>query len=125
MNREETKEAIKVMQHYADGGAIQLSRKNANDWTDVDFKPRWDWMTRDYRIKPTPKLRPYTFEELCEAVKKHGIVVRDNESQVYTIVYFNEAHIRFSGDCKENYTEFFVNNVWLDDGSPCGVMEEE
>ena len=55
MNREETKAAIEVMQHFADGGEVERKRP-FSDWeTEVD-NPAWNWEGRCYRkavIKPS------------------------------------------------------------------------
>ena len=57
MNREETKKAIEVMQHYADGGDVQLRSSEGERWFDLASMctPRWQWVTFEYRIKPTPR----------------------------------------------------------------------
>lgn len=61
MNREETKEAIKVMQAYVDGKTIE-SRKllRSGYWSAVQADntqstPMWDWFECRYRIKPEPR----------------------------------------------------------------------
>ena len=54
MNREETKEAIKVMQHYADGGEVEYRSCDKSDWS-FDDSPWWNWISYTYRIKQTPK----------------------------------------------------------------------
>ena len=46
----ELKEMIKVMQHYADDGEIEASKKHAQIWVGASL-PCWDWDTFDYRIK--------------------------------------------------------------------------
>ena len=52
MTREETLEAIKVMQHYADGGEVE--RWEAGEWV-LTSAPTWAWILTDYRIKKTTK----------------------------------------------------------------------
>ena len=48
----ELKEMIKVMQHFADGGEVECSIKEENNW--INFSSYcWNWETRDYRIKET------------------------------------------------------------------------
>lgn len=44
----ELKEMIKVMQHFADGGEIEVYK---NDRWIIGVNPIWDWDTFDYRIK--------------------------------------------------------------------------
>lgn len=49
MTREETLEAIKVMQHFADGGEVSMGYASAQH-------PSWNWQKYKYRIKePTIK----------------------------------------------------------------------
>jgi hypothetical protein len=58
MNREETKEAIQVMQHYADGGEVEFNRHSEGGcWEPLPepHTPSWDWPIVQYRIKPEPR----------------------------------------------------------------------
>lgn len=126
MTKEQTKEAIKVMQAYCDGKQIQFKGDINNEypWNDTE-DPVWDWGEFAFRVKPEPKLRPYTFEEMCEAVKKHGVFIKvKNDNIVFALVGFDEVNIFFNDSVSEIYHEFLDNNVWLDDNSPCGIMEE-
>ena len=52
MTREETLEAIKVMQHYADGGVVEhrLRDDYMEGWL-LTQSPCWDWDALVYRIK--------------------------------------------------------------------------
>ncbi len=43
-------EMIKVMQHFEDGGEIEINSKNGNYWTKIT-SPSWDWVYYKYRIK--------------------------------------------------------------------------
>ena len=49
----ELKEMIKVMQHYENGGEIEIRLKNNNrdNWRPTN-NPSWNWNIYDYRIKP-------------------------------------------------------------------------
>ena len=44
MTKEETLEAIKVMQHYADGGEVSMGYVSV-------LHPSWNWKKYKYRIK--------------------------------------------------------------------------
>ena len=44
----ELKEMIKVMQHYDNGGEVEVYKNDR--WT-IGVNPIWDWDTFDYRIK--------------------------------------------------------------------------
>lgn len=121
MNKQETKEKIKVMQAFVDGKAIQYWDSFRNKWVDNEGEPIWNWRTSEFRIKPETKIRPYTFEEMCEAVKKHGILVREkNRNEVWAIYSFGNELVNYSF----NYFEM-MEFVWFDDDSPCGIVEEE
>ena len=63
MNREKTKKAIKIMQHYVDGGSVEARGKGMEKWTERGtgmeqwtalgvLRPIWDWDKAEYRIKP-------------------------------------------------------------------------
>ena len=64
----ELKEMIKVMQHYENGGEIEIHSKNGNGnyWTKIT-SPSWDWVCHKYRIKE--QKQKVTIEKwLCEYV---------------------------------------------------------
>jgi len=63
MTREQTKEAIRVMQAYVDGKEVESKHITSHNWV-LDKTPRWNWDNFDYRIKPTPVLRPWTADEV-------------------------------------------------------------
>jgi hypothetical protein len=57
MNREDTRKAVEVMLHYADGGEVQIKAETSeDDWQDLRHDtPGWDWISSDYRIRPEPR----------------------------------------------------------------------
>jgi len=61
MTKEQTIEAIRIMQAYVDGKEIQTIY--AGVWR-LASTPRWGWDDTEYRIKPTAKLRPWTADEV-------------------------------------------------------------
>ena len=63
----ELKEMIKVMQHFADGGEVEINSKNGNYcWTKIT-SPSWDWVYNEYRIKEQKQKQKVTIEKwLCE-----------------------------------------------------------
>jgi hypothetical protein len=61
VNIEQTKEAIKVMQAFVDGKELEV--REVDEWRRT-FIPLWQWHTNDYRIKPTPTLRPWNADEV-------------------------------------------------------------
>ena len=71
----ELKEMIKVMQHYDNGGEVQVKLKNTNDnhWATVS-SPSWDWVYREYRIKE--EKQKVTIEKwLCQDYHGNFIVI--------------------------------------------------
>jgi len=50
MNKEQTSEAITVMQAYVDGAEIEIGP----EWATVK-EPTWTWTYSEYRIKPGPR----------------------------------------------------------------------
>lgn len=50
-----TEQMIEVMQHYVDGGEVEIrDRLGGASWTTAVFT-FWNWIEYDYRIKPEPK----------------------------------------------------------------------
>jgi len=52
MTKDETREAIKVMQAYVDGAEIEM--KLSSGWIQATT-PFWDWSNTEWRIKKTPR----------------------------------------------------------------------
>ncbi|MBQ0073990.1 MAG: hypothetical protein KBT34_07325 [Prevotella sp.] len=136
MTKEETKKAIEVMQAYVDGKQIQSlvssvgEKEEWKDLNDTNNTPQWYWdgNINEYRIKSEKRVRPYTFEEMCEAVKEHGIVVKNKSIETcWTITSFTENIITFNALYCDTltYEKLLECLVWLDDNSPCGIIEEE
>lgn len=121
-----TEEKIAVMQAYVDGKKIQRTKLTIyQDWEDHPA-PKWNWYYYDYRIKPEPKCRPYASAKECfDEVKKHGGWIKDRNHEVYyTITDVGNLGCRFNGRFFM-YKDLFLCYDWADDGSPCGIMEEE
>ena len=54
MNKEQTKEAIKVMQAYVDGAAVEVAHISGLSFERTS-EPVWNWGDYIYRIKPEPR----------------------------------------------------------------------
>lgn len=119
-------EKIKVLQASIERKTIQWKSKvdNHMEWEDMTPLMEFNFATADYRIKPEAEVRPYTFEEMKEAVKKHGLLVVTEAQSCWTICCFDKDEVSFYTENNESYEEFMRNNVWLDDNSPCGIVEE-
>lgn len=56
MTKDETREAIKVMQAWVDGeGDVEFKAKFAPAVPWSSAKPSWNWYKNEYRIKPKPR----------------------------------------------------------------------
>ena len=62
MTREQTIEAILIMQAYVDGKEVEYEHPNGI-WM-LTPTPCWNWNSGEYRIKPTPVFRPWTADEV-------------------------------------------------------------
>jgi hypothetical protein len=112
MNIEQTKEAIRVMQAFVDGKDVQSMYEGK--WSLVHV-PRWNWDDTQYRIKPTPVLRPWTADEvpLGSIMRTKGLegrcIIIDTETSDDRSYWLN---------AREHSTD--GGKTW----HPCGVMEE-
>jgi hypothetical protein len=112
MNIEETKEAIRIMQAFVDGKEVEHWYYEM--WVKIHV-PRWDWGNTEYRIKPTPVLRPWTADEvpLGSIMRTKGLegrcIIIDTETSDDRSYWLN---------AREHSTD--GGKTW----HPCGVMEE-
>ena len=113
MNIEQTKEAIKVMQAFADGKEVEHWYYEM--WVKIHV-PRWDWGNTEYRIKPTPTFRPWTADEV-----PLGMQARNRE-------YPKTRWLIDRTSSEENRKDWCEKYEHSTDGGktwhPCGVMEE-
>lgn len=121
-----TKEKIAVMRAFDEGKPVEVQYHKTGSWSILHTAPYWNWEAHNFRIKPESKLRLYTFEEMREAVKKHGGYVVLPSGVVTIVTRFEDAYITlFTHSSNLTYNEFLNGCTWLDDGSPCGITEEE
>ena len=73
-------EMIKVMQHYENGGDVEINSKNGS-WTKIT-SPSWDWVYHKYRIKPEKE--KVTIEKwLCQDYHGNFIVIETTGIDAY------------------------------------------
>jgi hypothetical protein len=114
MNKEQTKEAIKVMQAFVDGKEVQ--RMYAGVWS-LASTPRWGWDHTEYRIKPTPTLRPWTSDEVPLGAQVRSKSYHPDHRSM--IIQSGNSMTREGWlTCYEHSTD--GGKTWL----PCGVVEE-
>ena len=78
------KEMIKVMQHFENGGEVEINSKNDNCWTKIT-SPSWDWFCHEYRIKP--EKQKLTIEKwLCSDNQGGLVVIETTNIEEYTYI---------------------------------------
>ena len=113
MTREQTIEAIRVMQAYVDGKELQTMYGGV--WCPINM-PRWNWDNTEYRIKPAAKLRPWTADEVpLGAWMRFKKVIDDRSILAWTSTQRDRDMWM---DEREHSTD--GGKTWL----PCGVVEE-
>lgn len=130
------------MEAAANGLSIQVKKKwvPGDVWTDVK-DPAFNWEDRDYRIKPRPSLRPYTWEEFAVALKEHGPAIQLKfktetwdeaiESVIIPCNFNAEGFNCHYGDSLTTITykalcgEADLDFRWAADKTPCGVLVAE
>jgi hypothetical protein len=83
MTREETLEAIKIMQHYADGGEVEYYNSYFNSWKH-DKNPYWDFQNYNYCIKKATKkikLEAWLVDGVLQWHREDRMVVGANHSK--------------------------------------------
>ena len=122
MTREQTRNAIRVMQAYVDGKEVQVRSRKWNpreslkpDWVDEELSC-WNFEDFDYRIKPTATLRPWTADEVPLGAWMRFKKVIDDRSVLAWTSTQRDRDIWL--DEREHSTDGGV--TW----KPCGVVEE-
>ena len=113
MNIEQTKEAIRVMQAYVDGKEVQTMYDEKWQTTNIHS---WNWFDCNYRIKPTPVLRPWTADEVPLGA---WVLEKANRERRWMITDVHDQEFR--SDLLKLYEHSTDGGkTWL----PCGVVEE-
>ncbi len=115
--QEQAKYLLPIVQALADGKQVQWSLSgqcNYRDLTDIAHI-----INTNLRIKPEPKLRPYTREE-WEKVHR----VRNKNTRISYPVGMVRDDSLMVNDCTYNFDEVIWYFEHLD-GTPCGVLVED
>lgn len=132
MTREEIKEAVKVMEAFANGKKIQCNdnRLGNGEWVTTD-NPSFNWDKYAYRIKPEPKYRPFRSQEECwEEMHKHPDFgwIKDNDVYRPIIkidkenIYYLEYEFKRTGITYSSFKESL--ELKFTDGTQFGIKEE-
>ena len=118
MNAEETREAARVMMAAADGAEVEIGHRGIPPMWEHTECTQWDWISYRYRIKPTPKHRPWRLDEVPvgEQVKK------PTWSHARLQITGVEHHCAVVGDDLIDPKELFNNYVLHPSGDVCGSL---
>lgn len=131
MTRNEVKELLPIMQAFAEGKTIEERIIGTDNWIETDeiYGGRnndYDYRV-NYRIKPTPKYRPFANAEEClEEMKKHIPFgwVKDK----FSFYPIERVGTNLGKKCIRNYGIWFtLEKMFKDatflDGTPFGIRE--
>ena len=114
MTREQTIEAIRVMQAFVDGKEVEYQIRGGH-WV-AAMPPNWNWPNTQYRIKPTATLRPWTADEV-----PLGAWMRSKHNpQDRMLIYWVNSQADRELWLGKNEHSTDGGKTWL----PCGVVEE-
>ena len=117
MLRDRARELLPIIQAFADGKAIEY--KNAGNWK-LATGPDWS-NDIQYRIKPEPKLVPFTFED--KDLFKNKWFKLKTTSGLFKASYMDKSLIAI-GASQNSYFEL-MQLFEFEDGSPCGKYINE
>ena len=126
MEREEIKRRAELYSALADGKTIQILNMEGN-WVDVEVKKlNYIPETLKFRIKPTPKYRPFKTQEECwNEMHKHpdfGWVVAKDSKIMYHICIVGFGYVVIDS-MSPIFSEAFADYEFTD-GKPFGIKEE-
>ena len=131
MTRQETKAIMPIIQAYAEGKVIQYSPNRGNTWYDVAEDVNHDINTdeNEYRIKPSPKYRPFANAEECMMkILKHQPFLKYKCGSICRDVYLSIVKIKLDGiETDEGRYEFndAMDRFTFADGDTFGAKVEE
>ena len=114
MTREQTIEAIRIMDAFVDGKEVQ-AQTIIGHWVDVS-DPNWNFDDIVWRIKPTATLRPWTADEVPLGAQARN---REHPKTRWLIDRTSSEENRKDW-CDKYEHSIDGGKTWL----PCGVMEE-
>ena len=130
MTKDKAKELVDILLAYSNGKTIQIELNNG--WKDIeelkgeDLKQATIRSMGDYlnlRIKPEPKLVPFTLEDKDLFL---GKIIKNRRSNLYNIIVGASQQSIWIGSVVAglNYFELW-ERYEFEDGSPCGKYVEE
>lgn len=128
MTREEARQLLPIIKAFSEGRVIQMKTVDKG-WQDIHFAS-FDSATKDYRIKPEPKYRPFKDAEECwqEMIKHQPFGWLKCVGCCYNIVSVSNIDVSMANVSGDIVTLRFCDVMESDtfaDGTPFGILEEE
>ena len=129
MNREEIKQFLPILVAFSEGKVIEYRQKGfKEDWREVTSIPNLSFNSYDYRIKPTPKYRPFANAEECmQEMLKHqpvGWLKQKVSKVIYCIGSCDIENIYVGTTTKIHAYNKALDEFTFYDGAVFGVKEE-
>ena len=122
MIKERAKELSDILLAYSQGMLIQISN-NGNHWVEWNAtNPDSIFNYNHYRIKPQPKLVPFTFED-NKLFRDKWIIEKIDRNFIGKITGFTNSQIQTTMQCIGYITLF--KEYEFENGSPCGKYINE
>lgn len=120
MRRQEAKALWPIIKAFGEGETIEYSSDGV-EWS-ISTSPSWaqDCM---YRIKPKPKLVPFTFEDNL-LFKDRWLKPKGSEKDLFRIVKVCESWIYIENSDFPIKYDSVLNQFEFENGSPCGKYIE-
>lgn len=123
MDRNKAKELSDILLAYSQGKLIQISN-NGNHWVEwIATNPDSIFNYNYYRIKPKPKLVPFTFED-NKLFRDKWIRLKKNDFNRYLKIVSYESDVVSIKNQSLSYGVLFKDYTF-EDGSPCGKYINE
>lgn len=121
MTKEETENAIKVMQAYVDGKQLEYCIRKDKKW-ELCGNPLFNWSTFNYRISENPQYRPFQnpLECLQEMQKHNPVCWIWYAGNYYNIININYGSISLL-DSILTFKQACEECTFPDTGEPFGI----
>ena len=120
MNKKEANNLWPLMKAYSEGAIIEFREKPELSWIEASYP---DFLKHnEYRIKPQPKLVPFTFED--NLLFRDKWIRQKDLKALSRLSWFGPISISLGDNNKMTYIQL-LDNFEFEDGSPCGKYTNE
>ena len=126
MNRDEAKQLLPIIKAFSEGKEIERRSFGEKQWKEANYIVHTD--CNEYRIKPSPKYRPFANAEECmQEMLKHqpvGWVKQKVSKAIYCIGSCDIENIYVGTTMKIHAYNKALDEFTFYDGSVFGIKEE-